>query len=275
MRVLCLADPQHRRARKVAEFMFEGLRRHGVDARIQVPGAPKDGDVAVAYGWRNEGVFKAWRAAGKHFLYVDLGYWDRKPPGRVYDGYYKVSADAWCPLEKMRRNCPPDRFNRLGVTPKPWHSGELVIVAGMSERSAAHHGLRAEAWEQGAIRVLRRYTSLPIVYRPKPSWLEAAPLQGAGFSRGDELAPLLERTHFLATHHSNAAVDALVAGVPVFCEKSVASTLSAKEFWEVSQPVFPSDQARAQLLADVAYVQWNGDEMRSGECWENVRGLIQ
>ena len=74
----------------------------------------------------------------------------------------------------------------------------------------------------------------------------------------------------LVTHHSNAAVDALAAGIPVFCEDGAASLLSMPRLADIENPPLP--EGRAQFFADLAYCQWSVPEMASGACWDYLIG---
>jgi hypothetical protein len=275
MRVVCLRNEDGGRSRHIAEALAEGFRRHGYQVATTYAYGAVQGDLVAAYGWRNAPVFQAYKAAGAHFLYVDLGYWNRKPSNGPRDGHHKVSLDDWCPTACMRRGCPDDRFRALNIEVRNTRPGRNVLIAGMSAKSAAHHGYAPDQWEKAAIAELQRATPRPLVYRPKPSWQGAVPLPGAGYSVGNvPLADLLAGAHMLVTHHSNAAVDAIVAGVPVYCEKGVGSLLSTASLSDVEAPRRSSDAERRALLADISYCQWTPAEMRSGICWDYMRGLL-
>lgn len=276
MIVVCYYNPENGRSRHVAHAMEEGFRRHGLQVRCETSFAGVAGELAVAYGWRNKDAFTAYRNSGGHYLYVDMGFWHRKPAGAPREGHHKVVLDAWCPTTTMRRGCPEDRLSRLGVGVRPSKAGKAIIVAGMSGKSARDHGFAPNEWETKAVKRLRGVTARPIVYRPKPSWKEARPIPGVGYSAGSAaIADVLADAHALVTHHSNAAVDALAAGVAIYCEQGVASLLSVPDVVAVDKAQPASIEDRRQLLADIAYCQWTPAEMRSGECWSHFRELCK
>lgn len=278
MKVVCFGGESYQRARHIAKAMAEGLKRHGITVRYAEK-VDFAGDLIIAYGWRHRGLFDTYKSTGRHFVYLDLGFWQRKGAGVPrLEGYHKVAVDDWSPTPKMRRNCPADRLGRLGLTLAPWrpaNPAKAVLVAGMSEKSARGHGLEPEAWERAAVATLRQITARPIIYRPKPSWPNAKPIDGAQLSIGAEtLESVLARTHMVVTHHSNVGIDALVAGIPVYCETGAPALLSCAAIADIETPRIPSDQERKQLLADLAYAQWTPAEMRSGACWDHIKGLI-
>lgn len=274
MKVACYTADLSRRSEHVAKAMRDGFVRHGIDVAIYKSFDMVRGDVAVAYGWSHQSVFSAYRERGLHFIYIDLGFWLRKPRNASLDGYHKVSLDDWCPTAKMRRGCPADRFNALGVKVSQQSSGDHILIAGMSEKASIHHGLLPSEWEKQAVATLQSVTGRRLVYRPKPSWRGAVELAGADFSTKETIEEDLVGCHALVTHHSNAAVDAIVAGVPVYCQKSVGSLLSTSDLATIEHPYRPADAERMQFLHDVAYVQYTPAEMRSGLVWDQLRSRV-
>jgi hypothetical protein len=91
---------------------------------------------------------------------------------------------------------------------------------------------------------------------------------------GYDLRPISEAlasARAIVTHHSNVAVEALAAGVPVHCFTGAAAACSVPLDRLCERP-----EGREQFLADVAYLQWSLDEMRSGAYWAHIkeRGVI-
>jgi hypothetical protein len=277
---VCYVNSATRRSKLIAEAMRDGFKRHGIPCTTATGLAVIEADICVAYGWVHEQIFNRYRKAGGHYLYVDLGYWHRKPGGKQFAGYHKVSLDGWCPLQTMLRNCPADRFNVLNVPVKSMGtSGRHVVVAGMSAKSASDHGLGAESWERRAIATIKsaspRFAS-NIIYRPKPSWKKSRRIEGAGICDINKpIDDVLEGAHMLVTHHSNAAIDALVNGVPIYCEKGVGSVLSTARLEDVETPRIPTDSERMALLHDIAYTQFTPMEMRDGVVWDQYREMIK
>ena len=227
------------------------------------------GDVGVAYGWGRPALFDAYRGAGGHFVYLDLGWWGRKPKTDVLGGFHKVSVDAREPTAYFRGNFATDRFAHHGLTAAPWRAdGRHVLLAGMSAKSAKTRGFRPQEWEMATIEAIRSATGRPIMYRPKPSWAEATPIPGTIYSFPDtELALALCDCWAVVTLHSNVAVDALLAGVPVTVAEGVARDFSTP-LVQIETPRRP--EGRDQLLADIAYAQWLPSEMADGSCWRHL-----
>jgi hypothetical protein len=132
----------------------------------------------------------------------------------------------------------------------------------MSGKGAASCGLAPLEWERRTITALRRVTSRPILYRPKPSWADGRPIDGALFSPPtDSIETALAGAHALVTHYSNAGLDALWAGVPVVADDGLASVMSTP-LEEIEEPRRPPD--REQLRADISYTQFSRADIVSG-----------
>ena len=269
--------PGSRRSCFVADALFKGIGSYGesVSLRDARSYSEPEADVAVWYGY-SKPIMEGYRRAGKKAIYVDLGYWAREG----FTGHHKLAINSRHPTSYFqRRRHSPDRFRKLPVTVKPWtKSGDFVIVAGMSAKGAAAEGLNAEEWERRAVAELRKHTSRRIVYRPKPNWHSATRIEGTDFqkghSQGDDVPDVLRNCHAVVTHHSNVAVDALLAGVPVFCLEGIASVLGKSNLSEIESPIRP--EGREQWAYDAAWTQWSVPEMASGAAWRHLReeGLV-
>lgn len=214
-------------------------------------------------------------------VYVDLGYWGRREGGR-FAGYHKIAINSRHPLPfLMRHPLPHDRFARFGLKlEEPRPPGRHILLAGMGDKGAMAEGYRPEQWERSAIAKLRAFTDLPIVYRPKPSWKTARPIEGTTFSpRSVDVADELENCYAVVTHHSNVAVEAVLAGIPVYCEAGVARCFSVGKLEELVDPwrfAGFNRTAREQWAANLAYWQWSVAEMYRGDPWRFLRaeGLV-
>lgn len=281
-------------ADRVAIYRASGNTRSGVICKALEAGIRAAGDlpvprdeadygapetrVAAHYGLAGklQRVFDDHRTDGRAVVYIDLGYWGRRPSNNRWIGYHKLSVNDRHPTAYFqRRPHPMDRARALDVEPQPWRTGSHILLCGMGDKGAPAEGFRPEEWERAAIATLRQYTDRPIVYRPKPSWKTARPIEGCGYSPGSiDIAVALEGAHAVVTHHSNAAVDGLVAGVPAFCWKGVASPMALQDLSRIESPWRPD--GREQWIADVAHCQWSVAEITDGSAWRHLKdeGLV-
>lgn len=271
MKLVCHYTAGSRRSEHVARSMAAGAVASGDSAEVVEGFDPVvRGDVVAAYGWRHPELFEAYRAAGKDFIYIDLGWWGRKPAWGLLDGFHKACVNGREPGPYFRRGSDPERFRIHSLEIAPWRrEGRHILLAGMSAKSAGTRGFAPQEWELATVEKIRAVIDRPILYRPKPSWADPTPIPGTTFTDSKQpLGQFLASAHAIVTLHSNVAVDALLAGVPVCCEQGVGAELSG-EIRQLKAPPLP--HGRHELMADIAWCQFNGDEMRDGTCWRHLK----
>lgn len=268
-----------KRSQAIGKAIFEGVIANK-DTPIIRRAATFDGvvdcNIAIFYGLRGNlmNVYDAYKKEGRTAILVDLGYWNRAEGGKL-SGYHKVTVNNFHPnayFQKIKHG--DNRFKRLGVKIKPRQtSGHSILVAGMSEKAAGVYNYGPQEFEEKIIKNVRGTTVRPIIYRPKPTWLDAKPIKGTIFSPPEQsLDVALSKSALVITHHSNVAIDAILAGVP--CRvlgdgvgKAVSDVNECfdKEFY------FPDDEKRQQWLNDISYVQWKVEEIRNGLMWRHLK----
>lgn len=277
--VACHVIPHHGWSQQTVKAMAAGIRAAGDQAvtRGVAEHTQVDCDAAVFWGYIEscQKIMRDYRAAKKPVVYIDLGYWQRAGS----NPFFKVAVNARHPTVYFQHRPHDDARSRMfGVTPAPWRSGgRHILLAGMSAKAAWAERLEpVESFERDIVARLRSFTDREIMYRPKPSWSDAKPIPGTYFARHDNLDDLLVNAHAVVTHHSNVAVDGLVAGVPCFAWEGVALPMgrTISELTQIEEPRRREDRQR--WLNDVAYTQWSIPEMRDGTVWRHLKdeGLV-
>lgn len=275
---------ENNRSRTIAEAMASGLKRCGVDYERAIGRtyrAPTS-DVAVFYGLNgHQHVLRDYRRRGRAAIYIDLGYWGRHEGGRRA-GFHKIALNARHPTAYFqRRHHDPARFDHFGIPVRSWRgprSDGFILLAGMSAKAAKAEGFAPEEWEQKAVKEIRKHTDRRIVYRPKPNWPGARRIPGTDLVRGKDgdVEAWLSRCHAVVTHHSNVAVEAILHGVPAFAWDGVATApgKASSDLSRIEDPPEATDVYR--WASDIAWTQWNVEEMRSGDAWNYLReeGLV-
>lgn len=270
---------RHPRSKRLSEAFREGALRMGWKATVtdEQHDAPR-ADLCAAYGWLpHSSTLLAYRSAGLDFLYCDLGFWGRKRQSGDYDGFHKVALNDRHPTAYFRRNRPHDRLEEAPDV-HPWRGGgKHVLLAGLSAKGAVSVGQRPLEWERKTIAALRKVTRREIVYRPKPSWRDAQPIPGVGYSPPTQsIEAALSDASAVVTHYSNCALDGLMAGIPAYAELGVATALSAPSLAALEAASAISIGARRQFLADVSYCHWRRTEIADGKMFRQFvdDGLI-
>jgi hypothetical protein len=261
--------------------MVKGLALAGANGFLRSSYNHRQGqpefDVAIFYGLAGglARLMADYRDAGRRAIYADLGYWGRRKLSR-WDGHHKLALNSRHPTAYFQSRPKTDeRFRQFRIKIAPWRErGRHILLIGMSAKAAAAEGLLPEQWERQTVQRLRELTDRPIVYRPKPNWDAAHPIEGTVWGKGPELAQALVGAHAVVAHHSNAAVDALLAGVPCICPDGVASVLSGHQLEQIENPPMPD--GREQWAWDLAWTQWSVEEIERGAAYRYLEdeGLL-
>jgi hypothetical protein len=261
--------------RKVLRAFQAGLQVHDAATRVAslltTRYAEADApDVAVIYGvhkpsapFGKKRIIEGQRSRGRRFVVLERGYLQR-------DRYY---AAGWGGLngraDFCNRGMPSDRFEALGLAIGPWRTdGDHVVLCGQVPTDASVQHVAHEAWLADTARALARATHRPILYRPHPLG-PGRPVPGTTSSRGRSLEQDLEGAWACVTFSSNAAVDAALAGIPVFAcdEGSMALAIANRDLSDIDRPAMPD---REQWAFDLAYAQWTLEEFANGACWQHL-----
>lgn len=283
MRVAVHFHEGRARSRKIATSMARGIAGTGEAETKLVNSGPclPDASVAVMYGMspHHRELHRQYIARGVTVLILDLGYWGRDSNGEI-SGNHKLAVDYWHPgPRQFEGDAPDERLRAAGIRPSPWRTeGHHILLAGLGRKGAELYGHPdPQWWDRQMVDKLRAITKRPIVYRPKPNSLDLAPIRGTILSSGGEsLHRVLRGAWCVVTHHSNVAVDALIAGVPVICMDGAAKVVCPDDIALVEDPPIIGDARRSWFLQHLAFCQWSVGEMRIGAPWRHLKakGLI-
>lgn len=191
--------------------------------------------------------------AGGRVASWDLGYWDREVALRLsLDGLHPDPGHlAMAPATGARG---PARTLREDANP----AGPILLV-GLGKKSEALYRLGHLEWERRTLAALRlRFPGRAIAWRPKGKRPE--PLEGT-VSRWDmPIEHALWGCSLVVCRHSNVAVDAAIAGVPVECEGGAAAAL----FGDNPRPTRPQ---RAEFLRRLGWWNWSPSEAADAWVW--------
>ncbi len=156
-----------------------------------------------------------WRVRGRRWIYWDRGYYFRvfatDLPTGTNGGMYRWHVGSF--QMQSIGNVPDDRWKRQPAPVWPWQrTGRHIVVAEPSPTYERFHGI--EGWTGRTIEALKQLTDRPIVVRDKE-------MQRFGRKLHEDL----KGAHCLVTHGSNAAVEAVIMGCPVFVHQDSAASL--------------------------------------------------
>lgn len=195
--------------------------------------------------------------AGRRWLYIDRGYF-RASRDKDYGGFFRVTCDDY--QHGGLGEYGEERWQRLNIRMSHWRkSGTHIVVCPPGRAFANYRGFCADKWLADVLAKLRASTDRPVRVREKPT------------DKNQKNIPLgfdLAHAWAVVAHSSNAAVEALLAGVPVFCTAPCAAYLMGRnDVTKIEAPDYPEREGWARALAAN---QWTLDEMRDGTCWRDL-----
>jgi hypothetical protein len=212
-------------------------------------------DLVAGYGWRPV-MREAHQRWPEIVLHCDLGFWLR-------DQYMKLAlGDRWSPL--ANREFDEARLKRFGVKIEPTRTpGRRVLVCGMSAKAAGTWNLELEQWERQAVKRLRK-AGAKVTYRPKPQSRRGALIADVTYDQGRPIEGILAHVDAVVSHHSNAAIDAIAAGLPIFVETGISRAMSVATIEDAVGAQAHDHETRMQFLRQIAWHQFTITELANG-----------
>lgn len=278
MKVVFICSNKDREALLAENFLL-GVTKLGdeveiVDKSPMKIGVP-DGDVFCMVGVKSHKIFPLVREAGKQVLFFDKGYFRHRGETRTWE-YWRIAVNAHHPTEYIAKaKHGPARWNRISRRRVDKHIrwrgyGLQIVYAGSSAKYHAFCGLPDPTeYARDVIAQIKAVSERPIVYRPKPTWMEAVPVQGSHYSpREESIADALKNAWCVVTNGSNACFDAVLQGVPcIVLGEGIAKPISSHSIADVENPYLATESQCSQWLANIAWTMFTEVEMASGLAW--------
>lgn len=256
--VLGACGKSHRARYFVQEF-FNTCKARGLDVTLNQSYRGMR-DWLVLWGVGGDKQLEAWhkhRESGRRVIMADIGYFNRAFDYKASS--FRISVDDWHPQHHVF-DAPPERFAQTGIQLKnEYRADGHILVCGMGIKSRKLYA--KERWDYEMVQRLRAlYPGRTIYYRPKPRQ-ENERIEGALPATDGSIEDWLRGCFLCATHHSNAAVDAAVHGVPCVAFDGIGAALYGND---PGSPRNPQESERLKFLQSVAWFNWMPSEM--GKC---------
>lgn len=222
-----------------ATTSYRGLRRL---LMLYGPGSPTHMPIIARH-----------RAAGGRVAMWDLGYWDRPASMRL-------SVDGMHPTAEQLAMAPDGEGRRAFVLREDADPAGPILLIGLGPKSVFAYGTGyGGKWERAKVKDLqRRLPGRTICWRPKGA--EPQPLGDLPLRHSMPIEEALRGCSLVVCRHSNVAVDAAVAGVPVECEDGAALALYG------GNPA-PTREQRAEFLRRLSWWNWARNEAAAAWAW--------
>ena len=163
----------------------------------------------------------------------------------------------------------------LRVSPCAPSPGGFVLLAGQVANDTQLRGIRDyDAWVEATLREIRRYTDRRVVFRPHPKSRPGSRLRTAAWAAGAgvelsaaaSLEDDVRGAHCVVAYNSNALLDAVMLGRPVFClgDGMIARGLANTDLGRIESPWCPPETLVRQTAARVSHWQWTAGEIERG-----------
>jgi hypothetical protein len=245
------------------EALILAAPRVGVRCTITRAGYRGDSPVLMTYGTGHPVRRPYWqrhRAGGGRCVGWDLGYWHHRV-GETFT--MRATLDDDHPTRFLREE-DPARWDGQGIELREDAdpNGPIVLV-GMGIKAAKLHAGGRLVWETETLAKLRaRFPGRLVLFRPKRydgPFLRSVPTVPDG-----PIEDALRGASLVVCRHSNVAVDACIAGVPVECEDGAARALYRKG-------AAPNKAERLAFLRSLAWWQWKPEEARDAWIYLKTR----
>jgi hypothetical protein len=201
------------------------------------------------------------------FYYMDSGYLGnarspRNPLGNK--NYHRIVRNDLQHGDIQAR--PSDRFDQLGIRLQSRRHGRRIIVAAPDEKPCRFYGIDRDQWIQDTVSRLQQHTDRPIVVRERAARRLDRVLT-------DPLVTVLrDDVHALVTFNSNAAVEAVIEGVPVFvtAPTHAAAPVGNRDLACIEDPFWPDEDLRHQWACHLAYGQYSVRELENGTAFRMI-----
>lgn len=231
----------------------------------------------------NQNVWKHYRNQNKPVIVIEVG-------GLVRNKTWRLSANG------ITRNAifpnvtlDPTRPNKLGITLKPWHNGDYVLICGQHAKSQQWENMPSmNEYYQKTVLEIRKHSDRPIVIRSHPRYRENL------FFKLDEhffkdhnviwnmpkhihdtydsfdLEPMLAHSHCTISHTSNSGLTSIIEGTPaIVSQNSLAFPVATNDFANINNLPTPN---REQWLIETCHKEWLEDELEYA--WINLRKML-
>jgi hypothetical protein len=264
----------------LCETLRNGAARIGVDIDI-VPTseyAGPVGDAGIICGVSKREILWDYQKRGAPFVFLDKGFWRTRAPwrGGTPPGWWRaIIGDSQPTTYFQRQKRPDDRWKLLDVELAERRTdGRNIVIAASSHKYHLTYGLPDPTeWVASLVAEIRRHTDRPIVYRPKPSWGAAVPVEGTIFDHQGKspFSDVLRDAWCVVTYGSMACVEAIASGIPcIVLGNAVARPIASTDVADIEAPLWVGPKTRRQWASDLAYCHWRLAELDDGTAWRTI-----
>lgn len=198
------------------------------------------------------------------FRFMDTGYLGCRPSTNNPHGWkvwHRIVENDLQHGEILPR--PDDRWRKLGLTLSPWtRQGKRIVVVAPDDKPCVFYGMEQHKWVDDVVTKLKQHTDRDIIVRQRT----ASPDQRTRDPETSFANLLTQDIWAVVTFNSNAAVEAIMAGIPAFvlAPCHAALPVSNTDLAMIENPWRADDDLIYQWLCHLAYGQFHNSELEDG-----------
>jgi hypothetical protein len=200
---------------------------------------------------------------GRDFYYMDTGYFGNEPTQSNPNGWkywHRIVKNDLQHGEIVKR--PDDRFRGFKKKFQPWKKGgRKILIAAPDEKPMKFYGKDLDDWLDETVTEIKKHTDRPIEVRRRDK------LRTDRLIKNTLKEALNNDVFALVTFNSNAAVEAIFEGIPVFTlsPTSAASPVGLKDLSQIENPYYPDSDKLYDWGCHLAYGQFHISEIKTGK----------
>jgi hypothetical protein len=200
---------------------------------------------------------------GRDFYYMDTGYFGNEPTQSNPNGWkywHRIVKNDLQHGEIVKR--PDDRFRGFKKKFQPWKKGgRKILIAAPDEKPMKFYGQDLDDWLDETVTEIKKHTDRPIEVRRRDK------LRTDRLIKNTLKEALNNDVFALVTFNSNAAVEAIFEGIPVFTlsPTSAASPVGLKDLSQIENPYYPDSDKLYDWGCHLAYGQFHISEIKTGK----------
>lgn len=206
----------------------------------------------------------------RDFYFVDTGYFGNEATQSNPNGWKYWHRIVKNNLQHGNEivNRPADRFQNFKKKFQPWKKdGRKILIAAPDEKPMKFYEKDLDLWLEETIKEIKKYTDRPIEIRRRNKLRLTR-------TTVDTLQDALDNDVFaLVTFNSNAAVESIFHGIPVFAlaPQSAAAPVSLNDLSKIENPYYPDKDKLFAWGCHLAYGQFHISEMQTGK----AKGILE
>lgn len=213
----------------------------------------------------NQKIYEDAISQGKPILIIEVGNLKRNKTWRLSLNHINSHGDF-----ANQENLDYDRPKKIGVSLNPYQlkrRGE-ILIATQHERSLQWAGMPTmKKWTEDCINEIKKYTSRRIIIRPHPRNPFTLKIPNTILENPKKITntyddyDIFYNYHCVVNHNSGPAVQALIRGVPIICDKSSLAGDFSNTFQNIDNLQFPN---RDEWFLKLCHTEWTIEEISQG-----------